>query len=326
LPEDHPARWRQMLDEATLDGASGRPDEGLRKLQALEPVIGDDYPALRADLEKLLARHAMDEGEYLEALEGYRASIPLYERAADRGGVASSYFGAAFTHVRTGEYAEAVELFERAMEIYESLGELSRAASVKSYLAFAHISMGELAIGERLTHEALETAREVGDRHVAAEAATNLAEAARLRGAFDEARAAVRETLRWREFTGSRDVSVSQFNLALIEIGARNFDEARRLLGLAETGYRERGMRGRLPLVGFALGCCSLGSGDVAGWTRQLGMLRDVVAREDLVHADLVWLGRVAAEIAVEAGLDDVAAEANALADEQQRRLDGEAR
>ena len=294
-------RYRRLVSKA------------LRRARRVGYSAGEAWALLRT------GQVGLDDGELDFALDRFRRAESKFRTSSEHRGRAHALFGAGLAAMRLGRVDASIGDYRAAIEIFETIGDIERALTVMSYLAYSHMVRGDLAEAEAYCHRSIEDAQRLGDRAVEYEATGTLAEIARLRGDFDRARDYLQEVVRWRRTLGLRDAVIAEFNLALTELGAGDFERATGILLRCEEELIARGIEGRLPLVLLALAVAALGRGDLDEVDHFWARAAPTFADPTFVHIDVLWCAELGAALA--SHHREVANRFREVAQEQRRRL-----
>ncbi|MEN8145747.1 MAG: adenylate/guanylate cyclase domain-containing protein [Gemmatimonadota bacterium] len=189
--EDHVAirtvatfrRARRLLDIGKLDEARAVGE------MALDPFrqLGDE--SAEADVLALLGRVAHLWGSYEEALDYYRAALPLERRAGDRLGEAEILRSLGLAEVDFGNFTRALDYFDQALGIYAEINNRPGQALALANRASAFRWLGRYKEAEETARHAEDMARGCSSRSALAAASLARAIAIGAAGRVEEAKA-----------------------------------------------------------------------------------------------------------------------------------------
>ncbi|MDF3146597.1 MULTISPECIES: NB-ARC domain-containing protein [unclassified Streptomyces] len=157
------ARLRSLLSRPLLDlGDTGRAGEQVERSVALAEAT--DRLDLRASVQEFLGRY-LEVVEPPRAVEAYRRSLELNERAGETRGAALATFFLGCALDARGDHADALALLRRALRDLESRQEPDRrmAARVKAAIGVVHGHLGDTGHAIRDLREAVRELAGVAD-------------------------------------------------------------------------------------------------------------------------------------------------------------------
>lgn len=261
---------------------------------------GDSAKALR---DCLRALERIDwEAHPIETAQLYRA-LGLIER--DRGNL-----------------EEAREAYEKAAEWFETGGFFSHQAGQLSSIGYTWLIDGELDRAEEAFQRALELARLTGNRSVEASAWNLLGELARRRAAWDEARRCYQNALEVYRDIENHNTNIPKANLALVELAAGNYEEARRRLEPLIERLPELGLDVWTPSLRLALACVDVAQNQLEAARERARSSRADLEEVMTANPDTAWLGELLGDLASNAGDMTVAQIGWKIARDQWERLE----
>jgi len=214
--------------------------------------LGDE--PVYATLQNGLGGALIQQGDYAEAVECFRATLTLCQRDGDRSGEAGARSNLAIAYQYLGRYAESLEESERVMVIAGETGDQVLLGVVANNAADACYQMGDLEGALARFRDAVKLSHESGDRHTEGMALTGLGETLRAVGRLGESLDQHRLALAvlGELGTGHREqiVAMDRLSATLADLG--RVDDARRswteALLLAESAADEKAseLRARL--------------------------------------------------------------------------------
>lgn len=287
--EDSRYGVEQLVFESKLAEATGRVEDCADlALKAAGLAFENEYTRELAMAVKQLARVALDEGRWDDAIEHLERAAALFMEVDDPEGYAGTLMNLGWVMTRTSRCETGVDFFRKARAIYEG-SESRLVADARVFEAIAHIALDELEIARELTTEALDDIRESRDLTMLPEVINNLAEIARFEGDWEAAHRYIQAAGWWRSLTQHRYVHVDDLNRALVAIGVSRFGEARALLEGLDERFIDSGFLMRLGLVYAAQSVTELGWGDRAQARARLNLLDAFVGVHGVHHRDIAW-------------------------------------
>ncbi|MGM0557803.1 MAG: serine/threonine-protein kinase PknK [Myxococcota bacterium] len=298
-----------------------RDDAAMLAGRTLAVCSGKDWPLetghARA-IESMVLREERDfEGSHRalhEARENFaNADVPLQlaECVYDRGELAALQ----------GEYAVARSYYEQAIQRFSQLGDPVRQAAVMSHLGYCWTAEGEYDEAREVTERALELAVDAGARHPQAVCWTHLGEIARFEDDWSEARTCYERAVEMNRACGSKNLYVSRFNLALVQVATDEFSEAREAFADLHENAEAYGLETVRILMDLGLAACAAGLGDWSAWDDRLEQIEARLKTGDFLEPDIPWLAERAARLAVRHGHGSRAARAAQIAVDHWRKV-----
>jgi tetratricopeptide (TPR) repeat protein len=204
--------------------------------------------------------------------------------------------------MQIGEYKQARRSFTKALAAFEELDDRFMVASLLNFIAQTWLVEDCHTKALECVERARRVARETGHKPNEAGAWMILGEMARMMRDWDEAKRCYAAAAKLYEETDNRSVHVTRFNLALAEVGARNFEAAMELFGELEHRYPEVGLSSRLPLVYVGKMACAAGVADWQGFSRFHASTVEAVEKYESGHDDIAWMAKEAITLAREHG------------------------
>lgn len=272
------------------------------------------WSATGAAARMVLAKAALRRGDLDDAELQGRAARDLCERRDDARGVAEAESWLGVFALRRGDADGARTHQERALAIYDELGDDAGRATATNQLGLSQQARGDLAAAAELARRALTLHRRLGNRSGVAIAELSLGELARERGDFDAALVHDRRALATFEAIGAGQALVARLNLALAQLGARRFDDARTTLEELRHRAGRAGWRTLQRPVALGLVACAAAARQWPRWDRHWQAVIDAGAERGAIDTDVAWVAGLAGELAAAAGERDRARAAYELA------------
>jgi len=201
-----------------------------------------------------------------------------------------------------GNLDEAREAYQKAAEWFETGGFYSHQAGQLSSVGYTWLVDGDFERAEAAFERALELARLCGNRSVEASAWNLLGELARRRGAWDEARRCYKNALDVYRDIENYNTNIPKANLALVELAAGNWEEARRRLEPLIERLPELGLDVWTPSLRLALACCDVAEGRPEPARERARSAREALDEVMTANPDTAWLGETLGDLASNAG------------------------
>jgi tetratricopeptide (TPR) repeat protein len=163
--DDALARIEALHNLGDVLSLIGKNDEAaVRFMEMLRTAWLLDHPAKGGAAHGRLGRLARGRGDYERALEHFRLAHTLFEKAADRPGVAAALDDIGRVHWLRGAYPTALEHHRQALAIRRALGEKRSIALSLANIGRVHHDSGSFKAAIEQFREALELRREIGDK------------------------------------------------------------------------------------------------------------------------------------------------------------------
>ncbi|MFB6375600.1 MAG: serine/threonine-protein kinase PknK [Bradymonadaceae bacterium] len=221
-----------------------------------------------------------------------------------------------------GNLEEAREAYQKATEWFEAGGFYSHQAGQLSSIGYTWLIDGALERAEDAFKRALELARLCGNRSVEASAWNLLGELARRRAAWDEARRCYQNALDVYRDIENYNTNIPKANLALVELAAGNWAEARRMLEPLIERLPELGLDVWTSSLRLALACVDVAEGHLEQANERARSARDALDDVMTANPDTAWLGETLGDLASNAGDMQCAQIGWKIARDQWKRLE----
>ncbi|MBU2664773.1 tetratricopeptide repeat protein [Actinoplanes bogorensis] len=166
---------------------------------------------------------------------------------------------------RRGDSDDVVEMSEAEIARAQAAGDMAGEVEARYSLARVAIRDGELELGEVRAREALEVALRSGDRSLEERPRHVLAAVARMSGDLVRARGLYLESIAVNDALGRPEAVNGEYhNLAFVELGLGNLDEARRLFAEGRERVLGNGWTSFVPYVCLASAALAEAEGDHA--------------------------------------------------------------
>jgi tetratricopeptide (TPR) repeat protein len=284
----------------------GETDRAAQLLDRIEPIIRrKGWHRELGDALMVRSRMASGDGDLEESIACSRSAQTHYETAGDTRGLAHAHTGQAFVHLRRGEYPRSIEAYDRAIALYDELGDTPSRVSAQAKKMMVRVAQKRFEDVWRDHSELLDEAQSIGARQQEATLWNIAGEAARYQERWQQARGCYRRARDiWTELD-SRIRHIAELNLAMVELGAGRFAEARRRFESVEEGMRRAGLPSRLLRVFLGQAGCAAGQNDWAGWERALERVERQLEQNQDRNTDDPWLAEIAAGHAADRGHTD---------------------
>ncbi len=320
---DAAARGQQLWREARLEFARGRARQAHGLLaESIRILRTAELPSELGRAGVLRGRMLRDDGQLDEARRCFEEASRVFARIGDENGLANSELSLGYVDLMQGKSVAARRRFEGALEVFDSLDDTLMRGRGHTIIAYSWMTEEQFDTSESHFAKALELVRRAGDRPTEAEVLRSQAELARLRQDWEQARRCTAAALQLHELCGTRNVHITRFELALVELGLDDFSAAAALLEDLDTCLAEAGYKARLPFVYAAQLACCAGQSGWDRWDDLLHKLQVAIEAHGTAHADIVWAVQKAAELARDAGREQAADAADEVAGQQRRVLE----
>ncbi|MGZ4204950.1 MAG: ATP-binding protein, partial [Actinomycetota bacterium] len=322
IPEGSPERLIAMAGYAQQLYESGEIEDGMKAMLETAEVAhaaGDEQTEWR-----MKVIHATAEFTHLPSLSIERThelatqAIRVFERAADKEGLAYAWNLVAWTHNAIGEHHPMLAAALKANDYARESGSDAMRHKVRPMVGSA-MYWGPMPSSQAIEwfKRDIETIRSPVQRTIAR---SGLGMFLALAGQVDEGRQRVHQTIRLHEELGQRILALSMrgFGLGNIETTAENWAEAARQIRTAAFGLRSLGDKGAFSTLAGELSIVLYGLGEfdeAYGLTEQ----SDEAAAQDDLASQFMWRAGRALVLAAWGRGD----EAVALAEEAVRIADG---
>lgn len=185
---------------------------------ALERGAEEGDPNLKAASSTGIGLLAWRQGRLDEAQRHFETAREQWAAIDRRTELASAYGNLGVLAESRRDYAQARERYERALALYRSEGERAGESAMYSNLAASERKLGNMQAAADLQQRAIDLQRRLGLNQLLVFSLTHMAEIERERGRWEEAQAALDESLRFahiaRDRMGLADALVSKASLA----------------------------------------------------------------------------------------------------------------
>lgn len=160
-------------------------DSDLRSRYARAVDANDNANA--ADMAAAIARRALTDGAYQEAVHWYSLMVDLADRSGDPTSLAVANEGLGDVFAAVGDYPEALAHLLKALTHREETSDLEVIGNLLGKIGVVHGKAGELDQAFRYLTESLVTHRDVGNAEMEVQTIRNLGEIHYARGDMDQA-------------------------------------------------------------------------------------------------------------------------------------------
>jgi tetratricopeptide (TPR) repeat protein len=312
---DDPRRAQNDWRRAQLLQVQGERAEALSLANRSRRLLKcTDWASERGHAALLHGQMLRDEGRFDDARRSFDNASRHYGSSGDNSGLAASRANLGFLELEFGQPERARDYFNDALRVFEQIGDSFKVSSMWCQKAHAWLMQGEREESRRCAERACQIARDAGHKPAEASAWTALGEVARSRSDWQEARACYGKAIELFEATNDRNVHIVRYNLALVELGAGEYDTARALLEEAKARFSELGFGPRAPLVNAGLMACCAAEADWDGFEQFYHLASQSVGNLGLGDTDLIWMAEKAAALAADHGHADAQEMARELA------------
>jgi|GEM_PF-5323371 len=238
----------------------------------------------------LYAKIRISQGRYPEALRFQDDASGYLAVAGDVHGLTRARANKAHVMMLQGRYEAARAGMLKAQESFDALGDRFFVARLHNFIARTWLGEGNTAEAMRAAERSRALAKAEGYRVTEAGAWMMLGEIARRSEQWEQARLHYVKALEIYPSGTHRPAQVGRYNIALVEIGAQNFQVARPILSKLLLSYVEMGMRAKLPLIYAALMTCAVGRKDWQAWEESRAHFERTLPQSGGAHEDIAWL------------------------------------
>jgi ATP/maltotriose-dependent transcriptional regulator MalT/DNA-binding XRE family transcriptional regulator len=204
----------------------------------------------------------MERGDTEGALQAYQEALKGYEALGDVYGSAGILHNLGALYSGREDYESALAHFEKASELERRVGDVEGLLSSESARASTLLSLGKLAEARAALDRVLVDGKESTDTWTMGTCLCLLAEVQLLQGEFETARSTAKQVLSMPGIEDNARIRAwAQSDLALIQIGAEEFIEARNTVAVTPPGDLGFELTSRWQLVQSA---AALACGDSA--------------------------------------------------------------
>lgn len=316
---DDPRRAQHHWRRAQMLHIQGERADALALVERSRRLLeSTGWASERAHAARLHGVMLREEGRLEEARRCFEDAVADYALAGNNHGLAASRAGHAYVELERGEPGRARELFQAALRVFDELGDSFKVASMWDQIAYTWLCEGELDEAERCSKRAEEMARDAGHSPIEGAAWNTLGEIARAGGDWERAREYYERAVQMWEATDDRNLHIARYNLALVELEAGAYDEARALLEDAEERFGELGLAPYLALVAAGLMTCYAAAADWEAFEHEYARAADGVDRLGVGAEDFAWMVRRAGALAEQHGRSELARRAAELGERAQ--------
>jgi class 3 adenylate cyclase/tetratricopeptide (TPR) repeat protein len=229
MGDDPLTEARLILKRSRIEEKLGRLSGALRwatrARRALEGIEGIEAARERADQSAWTATLLQAEGRSNEAVAWAERAIAEGEQAGAAEALARAYNALDWARLQLGETTG--DAWTRALEIYRRLGDLAGQALILSNLGMGAFYAGSWDEALGYAEQGRELQLRIGNYALAAVDATNMAELRSEQGAYEEAEALLRDSVRVSRAAGHRwGLGLALSVLALLLARTQRFDAA----------------------------------------------------------------------------------------------------
>lgn len=323
-PDDE-LRGRSIWRRGRLCHNRGDLERGLELAERGESLLSSSQLAAEQGQAALQVGRIMRSiGEIDEAIEKTREAVRYFGKTGDDEGLARSRAALGMAHLALGDAKAARQHFERALTTFEALEDWHTVASLYNFIAQTWYTEDNHFEAILNSQRAREVARDQGDVINEAGAWNFEGEIARDKEEWDYAKMCYRRAAELFAEVGSRNEHVMRYNLALVSLGAGNFDAAEEQLVELEEVYADVGLTRRLPLLYSARIVIAAATGQPDRFDRLLPKCRESLAETGTAHRDIVTLLERAAEYLQPSDEPGRLERVESLTESQRRRLRGD--
>lgn len=258
--------------------------------RGLKTLRRSDWAAETGYAMLLYARIRTGQYRYRDALRYNDDASGYLAVAGDEHGLTRARANKAYVMMLQGSYEAARRGMLRAVATFEDLEDRFMMAVMHNFIARTWLGDGNSAEATRSAERARAIARADGYRVTEGTTWMMLGEIARQAEQWDQARHRYVKALELYRVENNRPAYVARYNIALVEIGAHNFKEARPILLNLIMSYVEVGHHSKLPLLYAGLMTCAVGRRDWKAWEENLERFESTLSNISGAHEDIAWL------------------------------------
>ncbi len=256
----------------------------------------------------------MDRFETAAALAQYREAGRLFGAAKDRKGQAECWMLTGFSHAYAGRLEDATTCFGESLAAFQEVGDVRGEGFSREGLSSVAATSGDAAASREHARAGLAIARRDGLRALEGRCLILLGDAARLDEEFDLAERHYRDALALFEAIGSGLAGITEAHVGWVLVERGILVQARRVLEPCLARMEEEGRRHFVATCELGLLTCEAADGRWGVWDRRIRRAEEVLGEIDFVDVTCPRLARCAARRAADAGREDEARAAWALA------------
>mgnify|MGYP006288949599 CR=1 FL=1 len=304
-PEDR-RRLQSDILRASAYNRLGRAGRARALLDRAEPLARGE--AWHRELGNILlerARMRADSGRHRQALEAADAAREHHQRSGSTQGLARAELARGNILARQGIYPEASSAYDRAVTLFDEIGDTAYKIGSLQAKASVWVSQGRFEDVWQIQPRLRERARQAGSRHQEGLLWNTAGEVARYQGRWDQARHSYLKGRAIQVELESRLVHLTDMNLAMVDLGDRQFEQARQRFTEVEAHLTENNFQSRLGRVYLGLAGCAAGLNNWQLWERAVDRVERQLEETEDRHKDDPWLADIAAGYAAEEGQDE---------------------
>ncbi len=254
-----------------------------------------EWNRIRSESLRLLGDAARRRGNLDQAVDLYERCVSTTDNPH---GVAASLWGLGDVLRQRGQLEQARSFFGRSQQIYKEIGD---GHGLGDHL----IGLGDLArqaldtaTAERFYDDARQVFEGLKNQYGVARSLNGLGDAARLRGDLDRATGLY---VRSQEILGhlsSADGLFPRVNVALADLAAERFTEARNTLEEIRSPLETMGWGGLLACVHTARLACAVHHRDWSAWDESYARASELLRSSGIHDPDVAWTIELAARMA----------------------------
>ncbi len=191
-----------------------------------------DRPLMQAHAQKALAACASSDEQFDEAAAGFSSALEIFEEHGEDLQTARCLEGLGWVRLRAGQIDEAGDCFEQIIDLLDDSQGLEDKIVGDGLVGLATVARnrGDNDEAMRWLQRAYETARSSGNTRLLLDVVNSQGELQHTAGELDAAEASYRQCMELIEELGSGGITYVRINLALVNLGRREFDAIRELL------------------------------------------------------------------------------------------------
>lgn len=263
-------------------------------------------------------------GEFPQARALAARAQVLYEELGDEVGAARCIYSLAELSYWQGRNLEARDGFRHALDIYQNHDLSMEQAACRLGLSMATAALGDSDEAQKLLEDAMDRFRALGDLQNVSICLNSLGELHRTKGDFSSAEAVYQEAWRILEGIGLKSDVVLRFNLGMTLLQQGNFDRAEPLMREVLKNMEASGRTGYIGLAQAALLPCFAVNEQWDVWDSSFEHAVGNLNQGGVVDRDVALLFEMAGELAVQSSMFERARQAYLIAAQQWETLQAE--
>ncbi len=322
LDDEHVCRVQNWLLREKLDVRQSDFDTANAHVErALDVASRHGYDRERAValVERgVLLSHA---GEREASIDAYQQATAIFERLGLRDRLARALGELGVGFYANANYDEGIAALQWASDLFEQDDNLSLVAQCHVYLGNIHAAKKDFAAAKRCIDRAIELTEQSGNQRLLGECHFYAGEVARLEGDTATARRRFLQSVAVYQPIDEHSTNLARMGVAITEVQLEQYARAEALFERLLRHFSRRGQTHYACFTLLGLLCCAAYRHDWPTWDDHARQLETQLATARLVDHAFLTLSETAARLARDAGQDERAGFAEALAAQQREAL-----